>query len=147
MSDLLQDLHRTIETCQHALNEVVEERIVQANLADMVESTPADISARYWLMQFLSPLSKNELKSIVDGFLVQMMNDDQCRKLVKFLLVRYPDYYKEEIERASEEPAEDPLEVQDTLRPGRPKPAEPPTPATPAPPVTPAEPDDGEIVL
>ena len=114
MADIIKQLSTAIEVCQAALSEAVEERIV-AGFGEMVESTPADINARYWLMQALSPLSRKELKAIVDGFLVQMMDDDQCKKLVKFLLVRYPAYYKEDLLTTEEEPATDPQEIQEML--------------------------------
>jgi len=61
--------------------------VVEANSAE-------DIAARYWLMQFLEPLSRKELKSIIDGFLVQLLNKDQAKKLVQFLMTRFPQYYK-----------------------------------------------------
>ena len=64
-----------------------EENVVEANSAE-------DIAARYWLMQFLEPLSRKELKSIIDGFLVQLLNKDQAKKLVQFLMTRFPQYYK-----------------------------------------------------
>jgi hypothetical protein len=53
-------------------------------------------------MQFLEPLNRKELKSVVDGFLVQLLNEEQAKKLVKFLLVRFPNYYKEELHSGSE---------------------------------------------
>jgi hypothetical protein len=76
----------------------------------MVDESPGDISSRYWLMQFLEPLSRKELKSVVDGFLVQLLNEDQSKKLVKFLLVRFPNYYKEELMKTAPEP-----EVEDEM--------------------------------
>lgn len=86
-----------------ALQDAIHEKL-SATTADIYESTPADISSRYWLMQFLEPLSRKELKSIVDGFLIQILDDEQAKKLVKFLLIRFPHYYKEElVEKADKE--------------------------------------------
>jgi hypothetical protein len=62
---------------------------------DLAPNTAEDISARYWLMTFLEPLNRKELKSIVDGFLVPMLSDDQAKKIVKFLLARFPHYYQD----------------------------------------------------
>ena len=53
-------------------------------------------------MQFLEPLNRKELKSVVDGFMVQLLNDEQAKKLVKFLMVRFPHYYKEEGDSSEE---------------------------------------------
>lgn len=61
---------------------------------EVLANTAEDIAARYWLMQFLEPLSRKELKSIIDGFLVQLLNKDQAKKLVQFLMTRFPQYYK-----------------------------------------------------
>jgi hypothetical protein len=118
MKSLVKELHEAIQTCQYGLNEVIGEALVEAGMADLVESTPADISARYWLMQALTPLSKNELKSIVDGFLVQLMNDEQCKKMVRFLLVRFPEYYRTELSSLTD-PTPDPDEVKDALDKGK----------------------------
>lgn len=93
---LIETLHEEIETLAEVLNTEVDRKIATGDYDDMVDSTPADLSARYWLMQFLEPLNRKELKSVVDGFLVQLLNDEQAKKLVKFLLVRFPHYYKDE---------------------------------------------------
>jgi len=90
--DIICDLHDAACELNDAMNVELSKRVV-ANVEAMVDSTPADISARYWLIQLLEPLSRKDLKSIIDGFLVQMMNEEQCKKLVKFLLVRFPHYY------------------------------------------------------
>lgn len=77
---------------------------------EMTTSTPEDISARYWLMNFLEPLNKKELKSIVDAFLIPLLVDEeQAKKIVKFLLVRFPDYYKEYTE-PKVQPAPEPVQ-------------------------------------
>lgn len=80
----------TIDTCQTALSEIITAENMAPNSAE-------DISARYWLMTMLEPLNRKELKSVVDGFLVQMLSTEQSSKIVKFLLARYPQYYKEEL--------------------------------------------------
>lgn len=92
MSKVIAELSETIGELQKALDNELQK--VVADGGSTIESTPGDISARYWLSQFLEPLSSKELKSIVDGFLVQMLNEDQAKKLVKFLLVRYPKHYE-----------------------------------------------------
>lgn len=106
-------LHKAVSSLQQALNDQIEQHFAlaenQSNIIDVIESTPADISARYWLMQLLAPLNRADLKSVVDGFLVQMLNEEQAKKLVKFLLVRFPNYYKDIIpsqpEAAPSQPA------------------------------------------
>ena len=98
-NSVLKRIHSAIEVLQQARNDEVD-RIIMAEssgLEKMVDESPGDISSRYWLMQFLEPLNRKELKSVVDGFLVQLLNEEQSKKLVKFLLVRFPQYYKEEL--------------------------------------------------
>ena len=101
---LIKKLHKGINSLQLALNEEIDKQVLANKYQEMVDDSPGDMSARYWLMQFLEPLNRKELKSVVDGFLVQLLNEDQAKKLVKFLLVRFPNYYKEEIQRTEEEP-------------------------------------------
>jgi len=98
MSKIVKDLHETIGTLQIALNEEIDKMVLEGNIVTAQDeaSLGADLSARYWLMQFLEPLNRKELKSVVDGFLVQLLNDEQAKKLVRFLLVRFPNYYKED---------------------------------------------------
>lgn len=104
MNKLVENLHTTISSLQLALNDEVDKVILaDSGLEKMVEDSPGDISSRYWLMQFLEPLSRKELKQVVDGFLVQLLNEDQAKKLVKFLLVRFPNYYKEELMKTTPE--------------------------------------------
>lgn len=93
LRDLVIKLHTAQASFQYAINEAVEKVVTAESLEKMVDSSPGDISARYWLIQFLEPLSRKELKSLVDGFLVQLLTEDQAKKLVKFLLVRFPHYY------------------------------------------------------
>jgi len=134
---LVTNLNKAIASLQQALNDQLTQRLVTADaesgqrISDIIESTPADISARYWLMTLMEPLSRKDVKSVVDGFLVQMLNEEQAKKLVKFLLIRFPDYYKDIIPsgQLAQEPATAPA----------PAPAEPATaPAEPA--TAPAEP-------
>ena len=94
-NEYIKTLHEEIETLAEVLNTEIDRQIARGDFDDDMESTPADMSARYWLMQFLEPLSRKELKSVVDGFLVQLLNDEQAKKLVKFLLVRFTGYYDE----------------------------------------------------
>lgn len=96
------ELERAIASLQTAMLEELktastDKNIVKANpgMSDMVNSSPGDISARYWLMEFLKPLNRKEIESIANGFLVQLLNEEQAKKLVKFLLVRFPQYYKD----------------------------------------------------
>lgn len=103
---LIAELHDSILSLTENLNDEIDKKISEADFGDEIENTPADMSARYWLMQFLEPLSRKELKSVVDGFLVQLLNDEQSKKLVKFLLVRFPHYYKEELSQCEEETPE-----------------------------------------
>lgn len=93
-------LHKTVSVVQTALNEELDKMVIADHFQEMIDDSPGDLSARYWLMQFLEPLSRKEIKSVVDGFLVQLLNEDQAKKLVKFLLLRFPNYYKEEIQRS-----------------------------------------------
>lgn len=91
-------LMETIDTCQVALADMIDEENLAPNSAE-------DISARYWLMSCLEVLSRKELKSVVDGFLVQMLTSEQSAKIVKFLLARYPHYYKDALSKKDDEPA------------------------------------------
>jgi hypothetical protein len=104
---LIKKLHTSIASMQNALNEEIDKVILaDTSIEKMVDDSPGDISSRYWLMQFLEPLSRKELKSVVDGFLVQLLNEEQSKKLVKFLLIRFPGYYKEEILKTAEPESE-----------------------------------------
>jgi len=102
MNDLVRVLNDAVVSFNEAINDELSKEIV-ADVQTMVDSTPADISSRYWLMQFLEPLSRKELKSVVDGFLVQLLNEDQSKKLVKFLLLRFPQYYADQIASGTDE--------------------------------------------
>lgn len=101
---VVKQLGEAIESCSIALAAELEDE-------DLAPNTAEDISARYWLMTFLEPLNRKELKSIVDGFLVPMLTDEQAKKIVKFLLARFPHYYKDYLkESAPEEVA--PVEIE-----------------------------------
>ena len=115
MSKYIETLHEDIETLAEVLNTEIDRTIAKGGYDNLVESTPADMSARYWLMQFLEPLSRKELKSVVDGFLVQLLNDEQAKKLVKFLLVRFPDYYSESMQEG-EEPCDPDVEINKNIK-------------------------------
>jgi hypothetical protein len=91
-------LANAIDSLQKALLEEVDVATA-ASLKDMEEQTPADLSARYWLQVFCEPLNRKQLLQIINGFMVPLLNDDQCRKLVKFLLIRFPEYYTEELQQ------------------------------------------------
>jgi len=106
-SKLVLKLHKGVVAIQSALEEELDKIVLANNFQEMVEDSPGDLSSRYWLMQFLEPLNRKELKSVVDGFLVQLLNEDQAKKLVKFLLVRFPNYYKEEVQRTQEDRLEE----------------------------------------
>jgi len=101
--NLALQLHKGVTAMQSALNEELDKMVLADHFQQMVDDSPGDLSARYWLMQFLEPLNRKELKSVVDGFLVQLLNEDQAKKLVKFLLVRFPNYYKEEVQRSQDD--------------------------------------------
>lgn len=96
MNKLVTDLNQAIASLNQALISELDKEVLSSTYEEMVLNTPADISARYWLIQFLSPLSRKELQSVVDGFLVQMLNEEQAKKLVKFLLIRFPNYYSQD---------------------------------------------------
>ena len=89
-------LHKTSVVINAAMNEELDKMVLADHFQQMVDDSPGDLSARYWLMQFLEPLNRKEIKSVVDGFLVQLLNEDQAKKLVKFLAVRFPNYYNTE---------------------------------------------------
>lgn len=92
-------LSKLIDTHEILGKSILEEsmKVVTATKAEeMVDSTAAEISSRYWLTQFLEPLNRKELLSICSGFLVQLLSDEQAKKLVKFLLIRFPSYYTED---------------------------------------------------
>lgn len=90
-------LSNAMESCSVALASELDKY-------EMTTSTPEDISARYWLMNFLEPLNKKELKSIVDAFFVNILDEEQAKKIVKFLLVRFPSYYQEFTQEQKVEP-------------------------------------------
>lgn len=95
--EVIANLIEVIESSNSALNSELEKldlpEFEQEATADS-DNSAADIAARYWLMQFLEPLSRKELKSIIDGFMVQLLNESQAKKLVRFLMQRFPQYYK-----------------------------------------------------
>jgi len=102
MSDkLIKNLNEAVSSLQSALNEEIDKKILTGDYDMMVDESPGDLSARYWLTQFLDPLNHKELKSVVYSFMVQLLNEEQSKMLVKFLLVRFPSYYKETAEEAS----------------------------------------------
>lgn len=88
-------LGEAIESCTTAVASELDGSNLSPNTAE-------DISSRYWLMTFLEPLNRKELKSIVDGFMVPLLDENQAKKIVKFLLARFPNYYKDYIKK--EEP-------------------------------------------
>ena len=102
----VKELSTAMESCSIALASELEKY-------EMTTNTPEDISARYWLMNFLEPLNKKELKSIVDAFFVPLLDEEQAKKIVKFLLVRFPSYYdeftKEPVPEATVEPEKVPV--------------------------------------
>ena len=110
---LIKQMHTSIACLQKALYEEIDKKVLANNWEGMIEDeSPGDLSARYWLMQFLEPLNRKELKSVVDGFMVQLLNEEQSKKLVKFLLVRFPQYYKEEIQKSQDDiPDSDDLDI------------------------------------
>ena len=77
-------LHKTVNVVQAALNEEIDKTVLADHFQELIDDSPGDMSARYWLMQFLEPLNRKELKSVVDGFLVQLLNEDQAKKLLSF---------------------------------------------------------------
>jgi phosphoribosyl-ATP pyrophosphohydrolase len=89
-------LHEATAQLMKAMCEEATKLVLASKMEEMIDASASDISARYWLTIFLAELNRTELKSIVDGFLVPLLNEDQCKKLVKFLLVRFPQYYAEE---------------------------------------------------
>ena len=99
---LINEMADAAKELQTAINKELTHVVLANNWEDMVTNTPQDISARYWLMTFLEPLNRKELKSMVDGFLVNMLNDEQAKKLVKFLMIRYPQYYKQDVEQSQD---------------------------------------------
>lgn len=100
----VQQLATAIESCNSALAS-------QLDKFEMSASTPEDISARYWLMNFLDPLNKKELKSIVDAFFVNLIDEETAKKIVKFLLIRFPNYYQEFTQEEQEQPQPEPEKV------------------------------------
>jgi len=66
---------------------------VVADLAEMVEES--GLASKYWLQEVLEPLNKKELKAVVDGILIQLVNEEQAKKIIKFAMLRFPNYYKE----------------------------------------------------
>jgi hypothetical protein len=97
----VRELGEAIDSCSVALAAELES-------TDLAPNTAEDISARYWLMTFMEPLNRKEIKSICDGFLVQMLTEEQAKKIVKFLLARFPHYYKDYLQPSPPEPEEAP---------------------------------------
>jgi len=103
MANIINTLHKAQLSIGAAIHEELDKVVLSSQYEEMIEDSPGDLSARYWLMQFLEPLNRKELKSVVDGFLIQLLNEDQAKKLVKFLLIRFPQYNKEEIQRTQQD--------------------------------------------
>lgn len=95
--NLIPEISSAIASLNEALVEELDKVVLAGKFEDMIANSPEDISARYWLMQFMEPLNRKELKQFVDGFLVQLLNEEQSKKLVKFLLVRFPNYYNQDL--------------------------------------------------
>lgn len=107
--ETMKEIEKAITLLQSALKEEVKQEIADrvttaSSLEDMVSNTPSDISARYWLNEFLDPLSRAEMKSIVQNFLVPLMNDEQAKMLIKFLMTRFPSYYQQDMSSKKEAP-------------------------------------------
>lgn len=119
---IIAELSDTISVLSDALVEEVDKKVLGDAFEDAIDESPSDISARYWLIQFLEPLSKKQLKSIVDGFLIQLLDHDQAKKLVKFLLTRFPQYYSEDMAEtiAPEQHTDDEDEDAEPIRPEEP---------------------------
>ena len=100
----VKELSTAMESCSIALASELEKY-------EMTTNTPEDVSARYWLMNFLEPLNKKELKSMVDAFFVPLLDEEQAKKIVKFLLVRFPSYYDEFTKESAPEPVPEPEKV------------------------------------
>lgn len=104
--DYAKELIQVFEKAQAAINAELSKSSLPENLfvdgKEVTANSAEDIAARYWLMQFLEPLSRKELKSIIDGFLVQLLNKDQSKKLVQFLMQRFPQYYKKSPEEEAQ---------------------------------------------
>jgi phosphoglycolate phosphatase-like HAD superfamily hydrolase len=113
--DLIKDLDQAINVLSSARNEELDKVILADTYEQMITNTPQDISARYWLTQFMDPLSRKELKSIVDGFLINMINEEQAVKLVKFLMVRFPQYYQKDIQQMDSTPVPTVPEAMESL--------------------------------
>jgi hypothetical protein len=96
--NLIPEISTAIASLNEALVEEIDKVVLAGKFEDMIANSPEDISARYWLMQFMEPLNRKELKQFVDGFLVQLLNEEQSKKLVKFLLIRFPNYYNQDLQ-------------------------------------------------
>jgi hypothetical protein len=108
---MIQKLGMAIASMNEALKSELDKKAFATSYQELIESTPADISARYWLQQVLDPLSRAELKSIVNGFLVQLLNDEQAKMLVKFIIARYPQYFTKSPESQPEPQPKPAIEV------------------------------------
>jgi len=75
-----------------------------ADYNELMEKSPQDFAARYWLMQFCEPLSRKELAAVVNGFMIQLLSEEQSKALAKFLLIRFPAYYRGDIVESTEKP-------------------------------------------
>lgn len=102
--NLINTLQSVVDECNSTIASELEKY-------EMTTSTPGDISSRYWLSNFLEPLNKKELKSICDSFLIQMLNEDQAKKIIKFLLIRFPDYYSHLSGEPQPEPQPEKIDV------------------------------------
>src|SRR6185369_10281882 len=97
--ELIVELDRSVQVLAEARNEELEKVVLAESWETMISNTPTDISARYWLSQFMAPLTRKELQSIVDGFLINMINEEQAKKMVRFLMVRFPQYYSQDVQQ------------------------------------------------
>jgi hypothetical protein len=102
-----EQLH-TMTRAMMDLEEVVSQRVsaafADADVSELMEKSPQDFAARYWLMQFCEPLSRKELAAVVNGFMIQLLSEDQSKALAKFLLIRFPAYYRGDIHEPDEKP-------------------------------------------
>ena len=102
----IKHLTSTIETLSQTVGELLvkeEGKPTLASASKIIDSTAADISARYWLTEFFNVLSRKEMLSIANGFLIQLLSEDQAKKLIQFLILRYPQYYTEDFLRGKAE--------------------------------------------
>jgi hypothetical protein len=90
----IEAMYKTEKPFKEAIAQLQQEK---PDLATAIKESSIGLSMKYWLMQFLAPLNRKELKAVVDGFMLNHITDETAHNLIKFLIKRLPSYYYDEL--------------------------------------------------